>query len=273
MRSSAITSRRFSAQAASLRDGEGVPVFVDRLVRADLVDDVADSATTDPWGETEPALAGLAAASVRGWAALGARTGHRVHRRGVPPERGPCHAHQDGFDLHAALRPPVAADRLRLTTEGLVVIELRRRWSDGTTHLVFDPVELLERLAALTPRPRINLGLYYGVLGTRAAWRPQVVPRTAAGAPSTTTSRRAGRLWADLMRRSFGFDVLACPRCGGRLRLVALIEDPLVIRRILGHLDHPTEIPEPRPARAPPLLVRGPTDSTFGHDPTVDFGA
>ena len=37
---------------------------------------------------------------------------------------------------------------------------------------------------------------------------------------------RSGRgyLWAELMRRTFGFDVLACPRCGGRLRLVALIE-------------------------------------------------
>jgi len=33
-----------------------------------------------------------------------------------------------------------------------------------------------------------------------------------------------GRLWADLMRRTFGFDVLDCPRCGGRMRLVASIE-------------------------------------------------
>ena len=55
------------------------------------------------------------------------------------------------------------------------------------------------------------------------------------------------------MRRSFGFDVLACPRCGGRLRLIALIEEAAVIRRILRHLSLPTEIPEPRPARAPPL--------------------
>lgn len=37
------------------------------------------------------------------------------------------------------------------------MLELRRRWTDGTTQLVFDPVELLERWAALTPRPRINL--------------------------------------------------------------------------------------------------------------------
>ena len=55
------------------------------------------------------------------------------------------------------------------------------------------------------------------------------------------------------MRRTFGFDVLACPRGGGCLRLIALIEQATVIQRILRHLGLPAEIPEPRPARAPPL--------------------
>jgi hypothetical protein len=55
------------------------------------------------------------------------------------------------------------------------------------------------------------------------------------------------------MRRSFGFEVLACPRCGGRLRLVALIEEVGVIERILRHLGLPTDVPAARPARAPPL--------------------
>ena len=55
------------------------------------------------------------------------------------------------------------------------------------------------------------------------------------------------------MRRTFGFDVLVCPRGGGRLRLIALIEHASVIQRILRHLGRPVEMPEPRPARAPPL--------------------
>src|SRR5882724_12828988 len=42
--------------------------------------------------------------------------------------------------------------------------------------------------------------------------------------------------WADLMRRAFEIDVLACPRCGGRLRLIAIIEDPRVIEAILSRL-------------------------------------
>jgi hypothetical protein len=61
--------------------------------------------------------------------------------------------------------------------------------------------------------------------------------------------------WAALMQRTFGFDVLACPRCGGRLRLMALIETAGVIRRILDHLGLPFEVPAPRPARAPPATM------------------
>ena len=59
-----------------------------------------------------------------------------------------------------------------------------------------------------------------------------------------------------LMARTFGLDVLACPRCGGRLRRVALIEDARVVARILRHLGVPTEVPTPRPARPPPADAR-----------------
>ena len=139
---------------------------------------------------------------------------------------------------------------------------------------MFDPVEFLGRLAVLVPRPRINLILYHGVLGPRAAWRRQVVRHAASvetQAPAATDatsgpaeareevrpSRAGGRLWADLMQRTFGLDVLTCPRCGGRLRLLALIEQTEVIERILRHLGLPTEIPDPCAARAPPLIEAG----------------
>ena len=87
--------------------------------RTGLVDDAVDGATMDTWADTESVLAGLAIASVQGRVALGARLGQRVRRRGDPPEeadppaRNRCHAHQNGFDLHAALRVP-AGHRNRL---------------------------------------------------------------------------------------------------------------------------------------------------------------
>ena len=55
------------------------------------------------------------------------------------------------------LRPPVAQDRLRLTGDGRILLTLKTAWADGTRQLLFEPVEFLEKLAALIPRPRINL--------------------------------------------------------------------------------------------------------------------
>jgi len=267
----------------------GIGRLLERRGRGD------DDQAVDPLAEESLVLAGLAAASMQGRVALGATRGARVGRLGdrddpgeaeepAAPERG--HARSDGFDLHAGrvvpagqrdqleqvcayvLRPTVAQERLSVTADGQVLLRFRQPWRDGTTHLVFDPVEFLGRLAVLIPRPRINLILYHGVLAPRAAWRSAIVPRpaTAAGGeadapvPDTTAAnveavarRRArGRTWAALMARTFGLDVLACPRCGGRLRLVALLEQRAVIDRILRHLGLPTETPAPRPARPPP---------------------
>jgi Putative transposase/Transposase zinc-binding domain len=270
-----------------------VPRLRRLLVRRGLSDDETDDGAVDRWREEAPVLAGLAAASVQGRVSLGGRAGAPVQRnvrlRGDEGDAawdlGPCHARQARFDLHAAvrvpggrrarlerlcryaLRPPVGQDRLRVTADGQVVVTLRRAWSDGTTAIVLEPTELL---AVLTPRPRVNLVLYHGVLAPRAAWRQRVVAFRASegvgaagepgeGEPPARPTGR-GRRWAALMARSFGIDVLACPRCGGRLRLLALVAQAAVIARILQHLGLPTEVPAARPARSPPRLARNGAD-------------
>ncbi len=58
--------------------------------------------------------------------------------------------------------------------------------------------------------------------------------------------------WADLLRRIFAIDALACMQCGGRLRLIATIEDPAVVDRIVRHLGLPTDLAALLPARPPP---------------------
>ena len=132
------------------------------------------------------------------------------------------------------LRPPVASDRLAVAADGRVLVTLRHAWADGTSVVALDPLAFLGRLAVLVPRPRINVLLYQGVLGARSTWRgAAVVPRLRSA---------RGLRWAELMRRTFAFDVLACGRCGGRLRLIALIEHTAVITRILRHLEWPREV-------------------------------
>src|SRR3989442_11023676 len=58
--------------------------------------------------------------------------------------------------------------------------------------------------------------------------------------------------WDDLMRRAFDIDVLTCPRCGNRMRLLATIEDPRVVEQILTHLGLPSEPVQADPAHSPP---------------------
>jgi rRNA maturation protein Nop10 len=62
--------------------------------------------------------------------------------------------------------------------------------------------------------------------------------------------------WAKRLKRVFQIDVETCPSCGGAVKIIASIEDPPVIERILNHLarkDLPGLWPEPR---APPVMQR-----------------
>ncbi len=162
------------------------------------------------------------------------------------------------------MRPPFAQERLR--SDGRVALKLKTAWRDGTRELVFEPLEFLERLAAMTPRPEINLLICHGVLAPRARWRERVVAYgrvlpapTASAAPLAAGPDDAGVkstprawTWAALMHRAFAIDVLACPHCGGRLRLIARLHDPAVIRKILAHVGLGPSGPSPGPAPPEP---------------------
>jgi hypothetical protein len=66
-------------------------------------------------------------------------------------------------------------------------LQLRHPWMDGTTYLRFEPTAFLKRLAALVPRPRVNLVLDFGVLAPHAALRAEVVPTPGAAVESSGT--------------------------------------------------------------------------------------
>jgi len=71
--------------------------------------------------------------------------------------------------------------------------------------------------------------------------------------------------WASLLRRSFSVDVLECAKCGGRLRVVAVITEREAARRILAHLGQPTEVP-------PVARARDPTDEQDDAEPAGQLG-
>ena len=114
----------------------------------------------------------------------------------------------------------------------------------------------------MTPRPETNLLICHGLLAARARSRARVVaygrvvaeptavaPALVAGAEGTTAkSGSRAWSWAALMHRAFALDVLACPHCLGRLRLIATLHDPAVIGKLLAHLGMTHSGPSPGPA-------------------------
>jgi hypothetical protein len=239
----------------------------------------ADRDESDSLRQSQPLLAELYGASVSGRAATGPRAGRRIAKVGdvidledIAVPSGPRCATIAGFSVHAnvcvpahdrmrlerlcryAGRPPVATERLSPLPDGRLLYRLKRRWRDGTTHMIFEPLELVEKLAALVPPPRFNLVRYNGILAPSAAWRPLVIPESEISdplthpncparmqlvSPDSGNSRNKSRCrprnytWAELMRRVWSIDVLQCPRCGGRMRILAAIHSSEAVRKIL----------------------------------------
>ena len=114
-------------------------------------------------------------------------------------------------------------------------------------------LEFMERLAALVPRPRLHLIRFHGVLAPNAAMRAAIVPgpaETPRDDPDEHAHGAPARIgWARLLKRVFDLDLEHCPQCGGEFRIIAAIEEPAVIVRILTHLGLPARAPPRSPAR------------------------
>ena len=269
--------------APPLEDGDVqriVEMAAHRLVRLLQQRGVLDEPQVDALTEEAPLLSALSAASIQGLLATGPRAGRRVRRllsdpiEGVPSGRL-CFSAR-GFSLHAAtrieaedraglerlcryvMRPPLAAGRLRWIDADHLTFRLKTPWSDGTTHLLLSPLELIEKLAALIPPPRLHLVRYHGILAPHARDRHWIVPgpsvlREAPGPGAASRSPSRHRLsWAALLARVFALDVTVCPACGGRLQWVAALTDPDSIRTYLTGVGLPADPPAIPPARPPP---------------------
>ena len=174
-----------------------------------------------------------------------------------------CEAHQKGKReriFRYIARPPVAVPRLSMSSTGKVVYTLKTPYRDGTTQVAFEPVDFIARLAALVPRPRVNLTRYHGVLAPNHRCRGLITPakRGKGVKPIKNTQVRtpaeqhAAMTWAQRLKRVFSIDIEVCGRCGGSVRVIACIEDQDIIDRILAHLESKEQNTPALPHLAPP---------------------
>ncbi len=177
-------------------------------------------------------------------------TGTQAGRKAVTLQTLPGDAGSvGGFSLHAGIaaeahespklerlcryiaRPAIADRRLSLSPQGTVRYQLKTPWRNGTTHVEFEPIEFIAKLAALVPPPRAQL-----TPSGRGKRLPSNATQVTPAEPAdhrTPDERRRSMTWAQRIKRVFGIDVETCIHCGGKVKIVASVEEPNAIRAIL----------------------------------------
>jgi hypothetical protein len=114
-----------------------------------------------------------------------------------------------GFSLHAGVatksneraklerlcryitRPAVSTKRLSMTRNGRVRYELKTPWRNGTTHVIFEPLDFISRLVSLVPKPRVNLTRFHGVFAPNSKYRALVTPAKRGKGKKVKTPKEA----------------------------------------------------------------------------------
>ena len=167
--------------------------------------------------------------------AVGPHQGRKVFTLQTLPDCGsenPCPTtvgEAAGFSLHAGVatkaneraklerlcryitRPAVSTKRLSLTRNGRLRYELKTPWRNGTTHVIFEPLDFVSRLVALVPKPRVNLTRFHGVFAPNSKYRAQVTPAKRGNVKKprpldedqTPAECKTAMTWAQRLKRGF----------------------------------------------------------------------
>jgi hypothetical protein len=188
-----------------------------------------------------------------------------------PELTGPRCARVNGFSLHANTQVPahrrdqlerlirytsrgaVALERLAEDANGEIVYTFTQPWSDGTTGIKLSPLELLEKLAAIVPLPRVHLVRYAGCLAPHSQLRGAIIPTPRQqGVEGDEANPGTPRWsWARLLGRVLALEMATCPLCQrGSLRLSAAMTQEAVLTRIFRHGKLASVPPPIAPARS-----------------------
>jgi hypothetical protein len=124
----------------------------------------------------------------------------------------------------------VSERRLSLTSNGNIRYQLKTPYRDGTTHVIFEPLDFMARLAALVPKPRVNLTRFHGVFAPNSKHRALVTPAKRGKGNNReenckmgdceSANRHASMTWAQRLKRVFNIDITTCEACGGAVKVI-----------------------------------------------------
>ena len=130
-------------------------------------------------------------------------------------------------------------------------------------------MEFMGRLAALVPRPRVNLTRFHGVFSPNSKLRKYVVPQHPVEEPENPKPKAYSMTWAQRLKRVFAIEIEKCEKCGGPVRIIASIEDPDVIQKILKHLG--LDRPEDPQNRSPPVRTWPTNKRRYSEGQHIDY--
>ena len=134
-------------------------------------------------------------------------------------------------------RPAVSEKRLAITSQGMVRYELKTPYRDGTTHVIFEPLDFIAKLAALVPKPRANLTRFHGVLAPNSKYRIHVTPAKRGKGSNKldlkskknaepTVGEHKEMTWAQRLKRVFNMISRSAIDVAVRSRLLPVLKTP-----------------------------------------------
>jgi hypothetical protein len=130
-------------------------------------------------------------------------------------------------------RPPIATRRLSVDGLGRVVYQYKHPFRDGSTHVVLEPLDFMARLAALVPRPRLNLTRFHGVFAPNFKYQARIAPHRSR-ATEDTDKPTAPMNWMQRLKWVFVINTECGRGCSGK-RTARMRRVPLLLR-IIGCL-------------------------------------
>jgi len=155
----------------------------------------------------------------------------------------------DKFVARYVERGPLSLEKLAVTGAGVSYTT-----KDGATH-EFDPLEFLARLSAHIPNSYESITRYYGYYSCRARGerkKREAQSQVSKIEPLPESSRKPSSSWAACIKQIYEIDPLECPKCRSQMRIVAFVQDPQEIKKIMQSLGLPD-------STAPPPLPKGST--------------